>query len=40
MCVYRLLGEVNIYLGDVARYGSTDRSYILNRKDGSQSEVG
>ena len=38
--IRRLLGEVNIPLGDVARSGSTDTSYTLKAKDGSQSKVG
>ena len=35
----RLLGEVNIPLGEVARSKSSDQSYTLKAKDGSQSKV-
>ena len=40
LCIRRLLGEVNIPLGDVSRSGATDTSYTLKAKDGSQSKVG
>jgi len=37
--LHRLLGEVNIPLGEVSRSKSSDTSYTLKAKDGSQSKV-